>query len=108
MKFSLEMVDDVKRLINELTVGLNNLSLLDNFGGFEVTNLKLDAGETKRIDNVLRQHIPSKYVITKQRGNGLVTLPQINEDQSNLWSNESVFLTNNGDEEVTIDVIFMR
>jgi len=57
---------------------------------------------------VLRQHIPSKYVITKQRGNGLVTLPQINEDQSNLWSNESVFLTNNGDEEVTIDVIFMR
>ena len=108
MRFALDMITDIKELVNELTTGLNRLSLSDNFAGFEKKDLSINAGETARIHNELRDAIPNKFIVVKQQGNGLLTIPSANKDKTNVWNQKALFLKNNGTETVKITVIFMR
>jgi len=107
MKFTIDNITNLEDLVDELGMGINRLSLVDNFAGFESKGLKIDAGSTARIKNNL-DFIPERYIIIKQMGNGLVTIPSPNEDKTNVWDKDALFLKNNGTETVTITVVFMR
>jgi len=86
--------------LKDLFVGLNSLDLVDNFNSFEA-NLELANGEELTIKNRLK-HIPSKKIITRQTGNGLIV------DGAIGWNSETLSLKNHGPDRVTITVIFMR
>lgn len=99
MKFNIESLSDLGQLVKELAIGLRNITFADNFKGFEKT-VTISATSETQIRNEL-QNIPTKYIIVSQTGNGLVI-------KSNTWTKDFLYLTNNGAEEVTITIIFLR
>lgn len=68
--------------------------------GFEAT-LVLGATTELEVRNELTFQ-PSRYIILSQTGNGLIT------KGSTAWTSNNMYLYNNGAEEVTIIVFFMK
>jgi len=99
--------DDVKGFIRkdlagcmkDLFAGLKRINFEDNFETFTAT-IKLEAGEQGYIVNALNVP-PTKRIVIRQTGNGLIT-------DGTAWNSEKVSLINNGAEEVTATVLFMR
>lgn len=102
MKFNLETLQDLTRLTRELAQGLLKLDFLDNFESFETTVTIPSSTTGYQIVNEL-SFIPSKYIITSQEGNGLIT-----KSASTDWTINYLYLDNNGSADVTLTVIFMR
>ena len=100
MKFNLTSAKDLIDLAKKLTVGLSKLSIEDNMEVFKLVDLEIGAGDTVTIRNKLT-FVPSQYIITSQTGNGLVT-------KTDTWDSNFLYLINNGSNDVTITVIFMR
>lgn len=100
MKFNLTSAKDLIDLAKKLTVGLSKLSIEDNMEVFKLVDLEIEAGDTVTIRNKLT-FVPSQYIITSQTGNGLVT-------KTGTWDSNFLYLINNGSNDVTITVIFMR
>jgi len=102
MKFNISTVSNLSGLIRSLISGMTKLSFEDNFESFEVQDIEIAPGETISIRNELT-FIPSKYIIVKQIGNGLITTTD------ERWTLKKVNLKNHGTQDtVTISVIFMR
>ena len=107
MKFNLTSARDLVDLAKKLTVGLGKLSIEDNMEVFKVKDLEIGNGATVTIRNKLT-FVPSQYIITSQKGNGLVTR-EVNPDTGKDWNSNFLYLKNNGSsDDVTITVIFMR
>lgn len=100
MKFRLEQLRDLKGLIRDLSNGLRHLSLGDNFQSFEQV-VEIAATTELSIRNQLT-NIPKKYIIVDQTGNGLITRG------TSEWSNDYLYLYNNGAVTVTATIIFME
>ena len=88
---------DLYGWFRNLAAGLSRLSLVDNFEAFEVTGLTILAGETAVITNAL-PGVPSKRLIVRQVGNGVVS--------DGVWDSNILRLINNGSDTVTVSVIF--
>ena len=101
MKFGLESVSTLSALIRKLVVGLTRLDLIDNFDSVIEEGIEIPSGTEITIRNKLT-YTPTKYIITSQVGNGLIT------KGTTLWSSSVVSFKNNGTETVTINVILMR
>lgn len=101
MLFKLENVREVAKLVRELAAGLLKLDLVENFESFETT-LVIPATSDLEVRNELN-FIPTKYIIVSQEGNGLIT-----KKTGTDWTNDFIYLTNNGSVEVTVKVIFQR
>lgn len=107
MKFNLTSAKDLIDLAKKLTVGLTKLTIEENMEVFKVENLTiLPADSAHPEQNIVTignklTFTPTQYIITSQIGDGLVT-------KTGQWTNKSLFLKNNGSNEVTITVIFMR
>lgn len=88
----------------DVTSGLRRLTFGDNFQSFEVT-VTIQAGAQATIVNgftgVIPSAIPTKRIIVRQTGNGVIT------DGPQAWTADFVYLTNNGAGPVTITVIFL-
>lgn len=100
MKFRLEQLRDLKGLIRDLSNGLRNLTFGDNFQSFEQV-VEIAATTELSIRNQLT-NIPKKYIIVDQTGNGLITR------STSEWSNDYLYLYNNGAVTVTATIIFME
>ena len=100
MRFSLENLFDLKQLLRHLSAGLERLSFEDNFDGFKTT-LIISAGSELKIRNQLN-FIPTKYIITQQRGNGLVTAGDTR------WDINFLYMKNHGASDTTVTLQFMR
>ena len=100
MKFSLENLFDLKQLIRHLSAGLERLSFDDNFEGFEAT-IVIPASSELKLRNQLN-FLPTKYIITQQQGNGLLTAGDTKWDQNFLY------MKNHGASQVTATVQFLR
>lgn len=87
-------------LTRQLSVGLRDLSFTDNYVSFEET-LVIPATTEVRVRNSLNIE-PTRYIIVSQEGNGLVT------KGSTEWTNDFLYLYNNGASTVTITVIFFK
>ena len=100
MKFSLENLFDLKQLIRHLSAGLQRLRFNDNFEGFEAT-IAIPASTELKLRNQL-SFIPTKYIITQQKGNGLLTAGDT------AWSANFIYMKNHGPNSITATVFFMR
>lgn len=100
MKFSLENLPTFQELIRQLSAGLDKLDFIDNFEAFETT-VTIPASSESQIRNQLK-FIPTRYMITRQTGNGLVT------DSGTTWTNDYLYMQNHGSNSVTVKIIFMR
>lgn len=101
MKFSLSQLADLRQLLKELSTGLNRLDFNENFIGFEKT-VTLAAGETLKIRNEL-QLIPTKMLVLKQTGNGLLTA-----GTAIPWNLSHLYVINNGAVSVTATILFLK
>ena len=99
MKFRLEALRTIEQLIKELSTGLRRLTFSNNFESFETT-VTIPATSTVIIPNQLTFR-PTKYIIVSQTGAGQVT-------KEADWTDNQLFLYNNGGSIVTITVIFFR
>lgn len=90
---------DLTSCMKDLFAGLKRLSFEDNFDTF-LADVKLQAGEEVTLENRLSAP-PSKYLVVRQTGNGLLT-------DGSVWSAEKVSIKNNGAVVVTATLIFMR
>lgn len=100
MKFDIEKIREVARLVKELAVGLGDLNFADNFRSFE-KDVTIPATSEARIVNEL-SFIPTKYIITSQTGDGLVT------KGDTAWTDDLLYLKNNGSVSVTLTVVFLK
>lgn len=101
MKFNISGVKDVAGLVRSLLVGMTKLSFKDNFESFEVQDIEITSGSEIKIANQLT-YIPSKYIIVRQKGHGLIT------QSDKAWTEKVIYLTNNGPSDVTVSIVFMR
>ena len=108
MKFNLNFVKDFKDLATRLMDGLGKLSLEDNFLSFKEQSVTIKSSEYVTIQNKLT-FVPDSYIIVKQKGNGIIThhTPVIG-GIVRQWDKNFLYLYNNGPDEVTIDIVFMR
>jgi hypothetical protein len=83
-----------------LAVGLRDLSFTDNYVSFEET-IVIPATSEFRVRNSLNVE-PSRYIIVSQEGNGLIT------KSTTEWTDDFLYLYNNGSVTVTITVIFFK
>lgn len=100
MRFSLENLFDLKQLLRHLSAGLERLTFGDNFEGFEAT-IVISASSELKLRNQLN-FIPTKYIITQQRGNGLVTAGDTD------WDANFLYMKNHGASETTVTLQFLR
>lgn len=100
MKFPFDVMRSLNELKDLLSTGMKKLTFGDNFESFEASVIIAATSELK-ITNKL-QFTPSRYIIVSQSGNGLIT------KGTSEWSNDSIYLYNNGAVSVAITVIFMR
>lgn len=89
----------LKEVVDLLEIILTRLDLDSNFEGFEA-DLEIAAGQTTTIRNNLT-YIPNRYIILSQQGNGLVT-------KTGIWSKNFIYLKNNGLEDVSIKIVFLK
>lgn len=100
MRFSLENLFDLKQLLRHLSAGLERLTFEDNFEGFNIT-VVISAGSELKFRNQLN-FIPTKYIITHQTGNGLITAGDT------AWTRDFIYMKNHGAADVTVTLQFMR
>ena len=100
MKFSIDNIANIKKLIKELATGLTRLSFMDNFESFEKT-VTIPATSVLQIRNELT-FIPSKRIITRKDVAGDIS------DSTLPWTSNYVYLENHGANPVTLNVTFMR
>ena len=95
---------DLYPWLKALADGLLSLDFIDNFNAFLAENVEIPAGETKDIPNGFYTRIPglipTKRLIVRQTGNGVIT--------DGSWDATTVRLTNNGAVTVVLSVIFLR
>lgn len=108
MKFNLNFAKDIKDMASRLMTGLSKLSFDDNFDSFRVQSVTIRANDYVSIQNKLT-FVPDTYIICNQIGNGIVTkyTPFI-EGSTREWDYRSLYLYNNGPDDVTVSIIFMR
>ena len=102
MKFSFANIESIYELIQELMTGFTRLSFDDNFESFEVKDLKIGAGLVKSIPNSLTE-IPSKYIIVSQTGSSVIS-----KTTTDKWNKNTLYLKNNGIEDVTLNIVFIK
>ena len=100
MKFNLERIEDIINLTRQLAVGLRDLSFGDNFRNMKA-EITIPATSEAQIRNTLN-FIPGEYIIVSQTGNGVIT------KGTTEWSNDFLYLYNNGAIDVTITVRFFK
>lgn len=101
MKFSLQNVKNLSNLIQQLTVGLTRLDLVDNFDAFSV-NVQIPANSTISIRNQLTT-VPNSRIILRQDVDAVIS------DSSTEWTDDFVYLTNNHPTNVVnLKVLFLR
>lgn len=101
MKFRIQTLKDLYSLIKELSIGLRDLDFTNNFQSFKKT-LVISATSEATLRNELTK-APNYVIITGQKGNGLVTKSSTNE-----WTDTQLYMYNNGAEEVTVDLLFIK
>ncbi|MAV64748.1 MAG: hypothetical protein CMG00_06110 [Candidatus Marinimicrobia bacterium] len=116
MKFSLENINDVSRLIDELSSGLTKLTLNENIEGMLVKRHKFPNQTVTRIRHDL-DFIPTTYLILSQEGNGLLTMAHELLDGTSdsypvkgkyEWTKEYVYIQNHSTNNVRATILFMR
>jgi hypothetical protein len=95
---------EYNRGVRDLSVGLVNLSILENVGGFPWEGT-ISAGATVTIENILGQ-IPSGRLVIGSVGLTAGTI--IIDDSQTPWTSETLYLRNGGTADVKAKVYFLK
>ncbi len=101
MRFTIEGVRDIVDLVRQLSIGLYKLSFKDNFESFTVEGVQIPSNTEISIQNKLT-FVPKHYIITTQTGNSLVT------KGDKEWTKTALYFKNNGSNDVTLNIVFLR
>ena len=101
MKIGISNSKTLGMLIKALEIVLSRLSLIDNFESFEAQDIEITSGSEITIGNKLTS-IPSKYILVGQTGHGVISRGDT------PWSQQYLYLKNNGPDTVKVSVVFMR
>ena len=88
--------DELNSVMRELFIGLNKLKFGDNFQSF-LWEGTIAAGQQIQISHPFRE-APTGYIIYRQVGNGVI------DAGTSEWTNEVLYLRNNGAASVTAKV----
>lgn len=99
-KIRLQSIFNISNLTRNLAVLLRDLTFGDNFRSFTWSGT-IKAGAEKRIRNTLTLR-PNSYIIRYQTGDGLVTASGTD------WTDDYVYMKNNGSNDVTVKITFWR
>lgn len=87
------------KILDELDVGLQSLTLDDNFAGFEVT-VDIAAGAEAKIPNQLRKRVPTRRIILRSNSASIV-------DGDTAWDEQFVYMKNTGASSATVTIHFL-
>lgn len=94
--------EDLRKMIAELNLGLNKLSLVDNFESF-IETVTIAAGAEISIRNKLQGATPTKKIVLRGKDGA-----QNIVDGDTDWDINYVYLKNVGGSAATATVLFMR
>ena len=89
---------ELNACLRELFIGLYNLTFEDNFKSYSWTG-DIAAGATTQIPHSFNK-TPTGYIIYKQVGNGVI------DASATSWTEEVVYLRNNGVVSVNLTAVF--
>ena len=104
MKFRLETLRDLPRILKELSVGLRALTFGDNFDGFETAELTVAAGASVKVRNQLTI-TPTRYIIIWSKGG---TQIGVSDATGEDWDSNFIYFKNYGSASVTFRAIVLR
>ena len=99
MKFNIEGLKDITRIVKELANGLRRLTFSENCEGFEVTETIAASGT-----NVVRNQLtvePTKYIIVSNDGDGVIS-------KGSTWDSNYISFKNNGSIEADVTIIVLK
>jgi hypothetical protein len=99
MKFRLEGLKDIARIVKELAIGLRNLNFSDNFTSFEVDDT-ITSGSTIVVRNKLNLE-PTRWILTDTNGDGVIS-------RGSTWDKNYISFKNNGSISATIKIIILK
>lgn len=91
--------EQLAQVLRELSLGLTELRLTENFKGFKTT-VTIAAGAEAKIRNELRTVIPTERLIVRGDSGSIV-------DGGTEWTKDFVYLKNDGLADATVTVIFL-
>lgn len=94
---------DLVSTLKNLSAGLRKLSFEDNFQGWIEKDITLGVGSDRAIPNQLSPEIPTQRIVVKG-GPGAQDIT----DGNTAWTQNLVYLRNNGASPVTVNVIFLK
>lgn len=99
MKFNLENLKDLKRLVKELAVGLRSLNFIDNFTSFEVSDI-ITNSSTIIVRNKLNS-TDIRYLVTSNDGDGVIS-------KGSTWDNNYLSFKNNGTVDANVEIVVLK
>ena len=99
MKFRLEGLKDITRIVKELAVGLRNLDFSNNFTSFEV-NDTIDSGGTIIVRNQLDIE-PTRWILLDSDSDGVIS-------RGTTWDSNYISFKNNGSISATVKIVVMK
>lgn len=99
MKFNIENLKGLPRLIKELAVGLRNLDFVNNFTSFVISDI-INNNSTIIVRNNLNS-TDLRYLITSNDGDGTIS-------KGTTWNNNYISFKNNGTINANVEIIVFR
>jgi hypothetical protein len=99
MRFRLEGLKDIGRIVKELAVGLRNLDFLSNFTSFEI-NDTISSGSTIIVRNQLDVE-PTRWIVLDSDSDGVIS-------RGTTWDANYISFKNNGSVEATVKIVVMK
>ena len=99
MKFRLEGLKDIGRIVKELSVGLRNLNLLDNFTSFVISGTIASSGTITVRNQLNTTNI--RYIVTDNDGDGVIS-------RSTPWDANYITFKNNGSVEADFEILIQE
>ena len=99
MRFRLEGLKDIARIVKELAVGLRHLDFLSNFTSFEIDDT-ITSGGTIIVRNQLEVE-PTRWFILDTDGDGIIS-------RGETWDANYISFKNNGSNDATVKIVVMK
>lgn len=99
MKFRLEGLKEIGRIVKELAIGLRNLDLSNNFDSFVISDIIVSSG-TIIVRNQL-DSLPTHWIVTDTDGDGIIS-------RGSTWDTNYLSFKNNGTIDATVKIIVFK
>lgn len=104
MKFRLETLKDLPRIVKELSTGLRSLTFGDNFDSFETAEITLASGASTKVRNQLTI-TPTRFILVWSKGDANIGASDTTGED---WNSNFIYFKNYGSNSATFRAVIMR